>query len=96
MCLKVQASDLVDGAEPTSACRIVSATSSEPDSGLGNGDQPGDIVLLGGLTVDLRAERSGTGNGRTYTLNVTCTDRAGNTSQPRATVVVVPHDLGKK
>jgi hypothetical protein len=52
--------------------------------------------LLVGLTVDLSAERSGTVNERTYTLNVTCTDRAGNTSQPGATVVLVPHDQGKK
>ena len=83
-----QATDLVDG--PVSACTIASATSSEPDNGLGDGDTTGDVVLKGGLTVNLRAERSGAGSGRTYTINVTCVDRAGNRSAPRPALVVVP------
>ena len=47
---------------------LVSVTSNEPDNGLGDGDTANDIVIVDDLTVKLRAERSGTGNGRIYTL----------------------------
>lgn len=71
----------------------VTATSNEaPDS-----DGP-DIVITGSgtgpRTVQLRAERLGTGNGRTYTINVNAVDGAGNETNAIATIVV-PHDLGK-
>ena len=39
--------------------------------------------------VRLRAERSGTGNGRVYTITITCKDSAQNSST-KATTVVVP------
>lgn len=55
----------------------VTASSSEPDSGTGGGDVPGDIVINSG-TVQLRAERSPSGRGRTYTINATATDIVGN------------------
>ena len=51
-------------------------------------------MITGPLTLNLRAERSGTGSGRVYTIIVSCTDDAGNTST-RATQVLVPHDKGK-
>jgi hypothetical protein len=41
--------------------------------------------------VRLRAERSGNGSGRIYTLTLTCTDAAGNKSVRTATVLV-PHN----
>jgi len=73
---------------------LVSATSSEPDRGLGDGDTGGDIRGLqpGSSAVSgaLRAERSGSGPGRTYTLTYEGKDNAGNA----ATCVVrvaVPH-----
>ena len=46
---------------------IVSVTSSEADSGLGDDDLPDDIVITGPSTIDLRAERYST-DGRTYTI----------------------------
>ena len=74
-----------------------SVTSSELDSGLGDGDQAGDIngftIGTAGTSGQLRAERSGSGIGRTYTLTYTGRDVAGNTAQCVVTVVV-PHDLG--
>ena len=77
------------------SCQITSVTSSEPDNGLGDGDTAGDIQITGDLTVSLRAERSGKGNGRTYTITVECKDAAGNASTS-TTTVTVPRDQGKK
>jgi hypothetical protein len=65
----------------------VTASSSEPDSGVGGGDVPGDIVINGG-TVLLRAERSPSGKGRTYTIVATAKDIVGNTTTMTATCSV--------
>jgi hypothetical protein len=70
----IMASDSLSGLASLS----VTATSSEPDSGTGGGDVPGDIVINGG-TVQLRAERSPASKGRTYTIFASATDVAGNT-----------------
>jgi hypothetical protein len=56
----------------------VTAISNEPDSGTGGGDDPGDIIINGGI-VQLRAERSPSGKGRIYTITATVIDVAGNT-----------------
>ncbi|MCU0241467.1 MAG: DUF5011 domain-containing protein [Vicinamibacteria bacterium] len=42
----------------------------------------------------LRSERQGTSNGRTYTITYSATDRAGNRTVA-TTKVVIPHDQGK-
>lgn len=60
----------------------------------GGGDTPPDWVITGPLTVDLRAERSGKGSGRVYTITVECSDASGNTATKTVTVTV-PHDQGK-
>jgi hypothetical protein len=67
-------------------CKIVSVTSNEPISAE-------DAVITGDLTVKLRAERSGDGSGRVYTITVRCTDAAGNVTMKTVTVTV-PHDMG--
>jgi hypothetical protein len=77
----------------TPTCAISSATSNEPDNGLGDGDTENDIVKTGAGTLLVRAERSGLGSGRVYTIGVTCTDAAGNASTS-FTTVTVPHDQG--
>ncbi len=64
----------------------VTGTSSEPAA-------PGDIRIVKG-SVDLRATRAGHGDGRTYTLVVSATDRADNTLTETATCLV-PHDRGR-
>lgn len=71
-------------------CRIVSLTSSEPANGLGDGDTSPDWEITGALTARVRAERSGIGDGRTYTAVVECLTSAG--SARRAVVVTVPHN----
>jgi hypothetical protein len=69
----------------------VTASSSEPDDGTGDGDTPGDIVVRGG-DVTLRAERAGLGSGRVYTITAAATDVAGNASSLEA-ACFVPHDV---
>jgi hypothetical protein len=44
--------------------------------------------------VQLRAERTGNGGDRTYTVTITCTDTAGS-STDTAVTVSVPHDQGQ-
>lgn len=74
--------------------QLLSITSSEPDNGGGDGDQPNDIqnAALGtdDRAFDLRSERSGSGPGRVYTITYRATDHSGNTTDAQATVTV-PH-----
>jgi hypothetical protein len=69
-------------------CMIASVTSNEPVNGGGDGDTGTDWQITGPNTVALRAERSGNGSGRVYTLTVRCTDPAGNASTGTTTVAV--------
>jgi hypothetical protein len=74
---------------------LTSVTSSEPDNGRGDGDVPNDIqgFAIGAASISgrLRAERSGAGRGRVYTLTYTGRDQAGNSATCTATVTV-PHN----
>ena len=56
-------------------------------------DEPGDAEweIVDTHHVRLRAEREGSGLGRTYTISVTCTDAAGNTTV-KSVAVLVPHN----
>ena len=69
----------------------LSATSSEPDDGGGDGSTTGDIKIVDAHHLRLRAERSGGGPGRRYTVTVACTDSGGGGSSAQ-TMVVVPHN----
>jgi hypothetical protein len=70
-------------------CQIAAVKSSEPSA-------PGypDWAITGPLTVNLRAERAGSGNGRVYTLTVTCAN-GSNLNDMRDVTVSVPHDQRK-
>lgn len=70
-------------------CRVTSVESNEPVDGTGDGDTAPDWIIDGDKVL-LRAERSGNGTGRIYTLHVECTDEFGNALTTTATVTV-PH-----
>ncbi|HYY59379.1 MAG TPA: lamin tail domain-containing protein [Pyrinomonadaceae bacterium] len=78
------ATDNCGGAVNTS----LSVSSNEAVNGLGDGDAAPDWQLVDAHHVQLRAERSGQGNGRIYTITITATDGAGNTSTETVTVTV--------
>ncbi|MBL7768320.1 MAG: family 10 glycosylhydrolase [Flavipsychrobacter sp.] len=68
----------------------LAVNSNEPVNGTGDGNTSPDWEILNNNLVKLRAERSGTGSGRIYTITVTATDAAGNESTA-STEVRVPH-----
>jgi len=97
----VGASDTCD-ASPT--VTLVSITSNEPDNGLGDGDQPNDIQAIGGGPIPfgtdvrwflLRAERSGMGSGRVYTVTYATKNASGNTVSASAKVTVPSAETSK-
>lgn len=85
--VSVNATDAGSGG---AVCRIDGVSSNEG----GNQHEP-DVQLTGALTVNLRAERNGNHVGRVYTIEVACTDNAGNRATT-TTAVSVPHDQGKR
>ena len=84
--LSASVSDNRDPA-PTSP-RIVSVTSNESADGTGDGHTSPDWNVTGDLTVELRAERSGHGDGRVYTITVESVDRSGHVGRSAVTVTV--------
>lgn len=74
-----------------STITLVSVTSDEPDNGQGDGDTPNDIVIVDNDTFKLRAERSGGGDGRVYTITYQVTNTCGQSIVITATVTV-PHN----
>ena len=73
------------------ACSIASITSEEAGNAKGDGNTTPDWRITGALTAELRAERSGIGGGRRYSLTVRCVDDSGNFAT-RVLMVDVTHD----
>jgi hypothetical protein len=86
--INVTAFDICD---PSPNITFVSITSNEPDNGLGDGNTVNDVIIVNDFTFKLRAERSGKGSGRTYTITYKATDASGNTVIASVTIEV-PHN----
>ncbi len=75
----------------------ITVESSEPANGRGDGNTEPDYEVVdngdGTFEVWVRAERSGNGDGRGYTITATATDCSGNTAMASGSVKV-PHDQG--
>jgi uncharacterized delta-60 repeat protein len=79
-----------DACSAATTCKIVSVRSNERDDRRHDGGTAPDWRITGDLAVDLRAERSGPGSGRIYTVTVECTDTSGNKAT-KAVAIAVAH-----
>jgi hypothetical protein len=66
----------------------LSVSSSEAPNGPRDGNTSVDWLVLDAHHLRLRAERSDSGNGRLYTITVSCRDASGNQSTGTTTVAV--------
>ena len=77
-----------DNFDPNPTVELVSVVSNEPDDGEDDGNTTNDIVIVDDFHFKLRAERSGIGTGRVYTITYKVTDACGNFSIATVTVTV--------
>jgi PKD repeat protein len=73
---------------------ILAVTHDEDENGLGDGNTEPDGGGIGTATALVRAERSGLGNGRTYSIEFFATDNLPNGECTGVVNVFVPHDMG--
>jgi hypothetical protein len=91
--IEANASDNSGGPVTLSA----TVSSNESQDGLGDGDTSPDWTEPvidqenGIIDLQLRSERSGSGDGRVYTIRITATDESNNSSQALVEIIV-PHD----
>ncbi len=82
---------IIENEEPGTEVHLVGVTSSDDDP---SSNRFPDIVIIDDFTFELRAERYGWGNGRTYTITYEVTTLCGAAEQFSATVLV-PHDQAR-
>jgi len=80
-----------DNCDESPEVTLVSISSNEDDDSKGDGHTTDDIQISANGSIYLRAERSGKGSGRVYTITYQAVDDAGNVVVDSATVTV-PHD----
>ena len=78
---------VTDNRDPAPSCGL-SVASSESIDGTGDGDTSPDWLVVDSHRLQLRAERSGAGTGRVYTLTVACADASGNVATKQLAVMV--------
>jgi len=82
-------SDNCDSSVGVANVTITSVSSDEAENGNGDGNTSNDIVIAGDCkSVQLRAERSGSANGRVYLIIVKVTDASSNVSTATVKVSV--------
>jgi hypothetical protein len=81
-----------DNVDPNPTVKLESITC---DDGCDTTKDIADVTLsTDDRQLQLRAERLGTGTGRSYTITYSATDASGNRATA-TTTVTVPHDQGK-
>lgn len=83
-----------DNQDPSPRVELVGVRASEPDDGQGDGSTADDVQIGPDGQIQLRAERSGKGNQRVYTITYKATDASGNIGFGSADVIV-PKSQGK-
>lgn len=86
-----------DGSGQALACPntcVLTVSSNEPPPGAANGTSSADWKVVDAHHVLLRAQRAGNGNGRVYTITITCTNNSNGLASNRTVTVRVPHDQG--
>jgi hypothetical protein len=83
-----------DDQDPNPVTKLVGVTVNEPDDGQGDGNTAVDIQISKDGDIYLRAERSGSGNDRFYTITYQATDKSGNVGFGTVDVGV-PHNQYK-
>src|SRR5262249_15820486 len=87
--LVTSVTDNCDHTVGTGSVTISMVTSDEANNSGGDGNTTNDIVIAADCkSVQLRSERSGSGNGRVYLIIVKVTDGSGNVSTATAKVTV--------
>jgi hypothetical protein len=94
--VKVTLSGATDPDGDPTTTSVTTVTQDEALNGLGDGDTAPDAASVTGRPdqINLRAERSGLGDGRVYRVSFTVTDGKGGSCTGTA-FVGVPHDQGK-
>jgi hypothetical protein len=70
---------------------VLTVSSNEPPVD----DKEPEWIVEDAHHVQLRAERLGTGDGRIYTITITCTNDTSKNSSTQIATVLVPHDQGQ-
>jgi len=88
--LVASVSDLCDGSVDINDVVISQVTSDEAENGNGDGNTSNDIVIAPDCkSVQLRAERSGNGDGRVYKITLKVKDSSGNVATAVRQVTVL-------
>lgn len=77
----------IDAGDASPTIMITGVTSSQPVNDVGDGNTSPDWEITGPMTVNLRAERSGSQD-RIYTITIQATDDSGNSSTATLEVLV--------
>jgi hypothetical protein len=72
---------------------IVTVTSTDPITGVSDGDKSPDWIVTNDRLVQLRAERGNGKEARVYTITVTPVDSSGNIGTPQSVNVYIAHNI---